>query len=390
MKACLAAVAGSLCAMAAAAGATPAPPGGREAGAGGREPLPPGFVGVNVNGPMYPTTAAGVNLGQQLKRMRADGVESINVVFSWAFAQPYASWSRVPKAQRSRFTDAGGVPTDFQQTDAIVRLAAEHGLVVQPTVIYDPPWDATDGYLSAPADDAGYADFLTALIHRYGPNGSFWKRATAKDPITQWQIWNEPNDKYFWPKQPFAAAYVRLLKAAAGAIRAAEPTGKVVLGGLPDYSWTALKSIYAIPGAASAFDVVGVHPYTSTPAGMIAILSRVRQVMDAHGDSAKPIAVNEFGWVSDLGETRQLLGFGIDTTRIGQALDVARAMRLLAENRVSLGLSGFDYYSWATQERRGEYGFAYAGLLRYQHDQLIAKPALAAFRLTALALERRH
>jgi hypothetical protein len=320
--------------------------------------------------------------------MRADGVESINVVFSWAFAQPYASWSKVPASSRSLFTNAGGVPTDFQQTDAIVRLAAEHRLAVQPTVMYDPPWDATRGYLSAPADDAGYADFLKALVHRYGPNGSFWRGAAPKDPITQWQIWNEPNLTYFWPEQPFAASYVRLLKAAAAAIRAVDPRGKVVAGGLPDHPWTALRSIYAIPGARSAFDVVGVHPYTSTPAGMITILGRVRRVMDANGDRDKQITVDEFGWLSDLGETSQLLGFGIDTTRAGQALDVARAVRLMAKNRVSLGLSGFDYYSWATQEARGEDPFAYAGLLRYQHGELIAKPALTAFRLAALAVER--
>lgn len=362
--------------------------GGSSALAGGSTPVPPGFVGVNVNGPMYPATASGVDLGRQFAQMRSDGVQSITVVFSWAFAQPYASWSKVPRSRRSQFTGgAGGVPTDFRQTDEIVRLAAENGLRVQPIVIYCPPWDASDGYLSAPAHDAGYANYLTSLVRRYGSRGSFWKHGVPKVPITQWQIWNEPDGTYFWPEQPFATRYVGLLKASAAAIRAADPAGKVVLGGLSNNSWGALSSIYAVPGAAKAFDIVGLHPYTSTPAGIITILRKDRQVMDANGDSAKPIAVNEFGWVSDRGQTKQLIGFGIDTTPAGQARRVAEAIRLIAQNRVSLGISGFSYYSWATKERPGLYGFAYAGLLSYRNGKLTPKPALAAFRRAVRAIQ---
>lgn len=374
-----------------AAGSPSAPAAASASSSAGPQPLPPEFVGVNVNGPVFPAPKAGVDLGSQLALMHADGVQAITVVFSWAFAQPYERWSAVPKPLRKAFAGAGGVPTDFQQTDEIVKLAAEHGITVQPTVIYDPPWAQTHTYLSAPSSDAAYAAYLTALVHRYGPHGSFWRaHRIRREPITQWQIWNEPNSSYFWHQQPFAKTYVPLLEASAKAIRAVDPAGKVVIGGLPNDSWDALASILAVHGAAKAFDIVGVHPYTSTPAAMITILQRVRQVLDSSGGAGKQIAVNEFSWVSDRGETKNLVGFGIDTTPGGQARRIASAIQLLAANRQTLGLSGFDYYSWATNERPGQYGFSYAGLLGYRDGKLTPKPALAAFRRAAFAIQGRR
>ena len=53
----------------------------------------------------------------------------------------------------------------------------------------------------------------------------------------------------FWPSRPFQYSYVSLLRAAHTAIKHADPGAKVVLGGMPNYSWLSLKSIYRIRGA---------------------------------------------------------------------------------------------------------------------------------------------
>ena len=75
--------------------------------------VPHGFVGMDVDGPLFPATAPGVDISRQMDKMVTSGVESIRVVFDWAAAQPYAHWSDVPAAEKSEFTDAGGVPTRF-------------------------------------------------------------------------------------------------------------------------------------------------------------------------------------------------------------------------------------------------------------------------------------
>ena len=356
-------------------------------------PVPNGFVGVVVDGPMYPDTAAGVDLQQQFALMEKAGVESVRVVFDWANAQPYASWSQVPAADLADYTNVGGVPTDFSQTDEIVGLAARYGLTVLPTVIYAPTWDLIDARavpfsFGRPAQDGPYANYLTALIDRYGPRGSFWDGYPQKVPIRQWQIWNEPNIGAYWPTQPFAKTYVALLKAAAGAIRRADPGAKVVLAGIPNYSWKALETIYRIPGARAAFDVVALHPYTAKPAGVITILRYVRAVMDRNGDTDKPMIADEISWPSSIGERVDSVGFDIGTTEKGQAANIAAVLPMLADDRRSLNLAGFYYYTWASQPGATGLIFDYAGLLNFTGGALTEKPAFSAFEQAALAIER--
>ncbi len=355
--------------------------------------VPSRFVGVNVDGPMYPATASGVSLAKQMALMSRTGVRSIRVAFDWAYAQPYAAWSDVPSADRGRYRMVGGIPTDFAQMDRIVGLAAAHELAILPVVLYAPPWDVDfDGAQSygQPARDAPYAAFLTDLVDRYGPHGSFWrKRSGAHLPIRQWQIWNEPDITGYWPTQPFAPSYVALLAAAHAAIKQADPGAEVVLGGLVNFSWLELKSIYAVPGARGDFDVVAVHPYTGQPANVIKILQLVRQVMDANGDSATPILADEVSWTS-AGGLSDVVGsrFDISTTPQGQAADIAALLPMLAADRHALGLAGFYYYTWAGNETPSAGTFGYSGLLKYAGGRLTEKPAFAAFAGAVDAMER--
>lgn len=351
--------------------------------------VPRGFVGMMVDGPLFPRTDRHVNLGAQLDRMVASGVESIRVVFDWTIAQPYPSWSDVPPADRAQFTDAGGIPTRFGPLDQLVALAAQRRLAVLPVVLYTPWWDAArhpSTSFPTPRDPQPYANFLTALIDRYGPHGSFWRDHGPPDPIGAWQVWNEPNIKLYWSLQPFAASYVRLLRAAHAAIKRADPTAQVALAGLPNYSWTDLGKIYRQPGARRLFDVVAIHPFTKLARGVVKILERVRGVMDAAGDRHKPILATEVGWPSSLGHVSNAR-FGIGTTQAGQAQRLAQLLPLLARKRAALGLIGFDYYTWATPDDQGGPPFDFAGLFRFADGRFTAKPSADAFRRAALALD---
>jgi hypothetical protein len=360
--------------------------------------VPTGFVGVNVDGPAFPA-AAGVNLSGQTALMRRSGVQSVRAVFSWAFAQPYASFADVPANLRSEFVNVGGVPTNFSQTDQIVRAAAAHGLTVLPIVVYAPPWDLTGATITAvgrPATNAPYAAFLRALVLRYGPHGSFWKGNAHPVPVTQWQIWNEPNIDYYWPTQPFAPTYVAMVKAAHAAIKRADPSAQVVLAGLTGVSWVALQQIYQVPGARAAFDAVAAHPYTRTAGDVIKILGYDRIVMNNHGDRAKPLIASEAGYTSSQGHL-DAPGITWATTPQGQAQDTTKLIAALAKYRTTLGLGAFYLYTWAGIDTNdanglavaaGALAFNYAGLLHYANGHLSAKPALAAFARAALAIER--
>src|SRR5207248_3064683 len=96
--------------------------------------------------------------------------------------------------------------------------------------------------------------------------------------------------------------------------------------------------IYKIRGARGLFDVVAVHPYTRKPQGVVEILSRIRQVMNAGGDRHKPILADEVSWPSSLSKTHHTEGFDFATTEAGQAHNIAALLPMLARNRRSLGL----------------------------------------------------
>ena len=211
--------------------------------------------------------------------------------------------------QAGRFRDAGGVPTDFSGLDALVAAAAQRGLAVLPVVQATAGWaarrpgDAT----SPPRDPATFGRFLSALVERYGPRGSLWdeRPELPRVPIRDWQVWNEPNITRYWSEQPFARSYVR---AAAGrrtrALHAADPGATVVLAGLPNKSWKALRSIYRA-GGRGHFDAVALHPYTGKPADVLRLVRYARRVMRAHGDARMPIWVTELSWPAAEGKLPQ-------------------------------------------------------------------------------------
>lgn len=371
------------------AGAALALPGGavavsRASGAATR--VPGGFVGMNGGDPLFNSH---VNLSDQLNKMVGAGVHRLRVTFVWAAAQPYASWTDVPASQRHEFVAGpGGVPTDFRSTDRIVTTVAQHHLSLLPVVMYAPSWDASpNGSHVQPVHDAPYGRYLTALVKRYGPRGTFWSKhpALARDPIRQWQIWNEPNVSFAWDTQPnFAPSYVKLLRVGHDAVKRADPGATVALASLTNYGWRALDSIYKVPGSRHLFNEVTADVYTAKPQGVITILGYYRQVMAQHGDGRKPIVATEVGWPSNRTYAKNP---SFNTTERGQATDVARLLPLLADNRRQLRLAAFYFYTWMTTDQ-GRW-INYFGLLQFDPatHRISAKPAYSAFRRTVRKLE---
>jgi hypothetical protein len=351
--------------------------------------VPAGFVGVVGDGPLLDD--AGIDLSNQFDRMVSNGAQSLRIMFTWAQAQPYQSMDQVPPDQVARYRDENGVPTDYTFTDQIVSAAAQRHLALLPEVQVAPGWAARhpDDFASPPSDPNQYAAYLGALARRYGPNGSFWTEhpELVAQPIRYWQIWNEPSFSTSWDDQPFANDYVALLAASRSALKAVDPGGKIVLAGLPNKSWNALEKIYQA-GGRTQFDIAAFHPFTAKVDGVKTILQRDRKVMSKHHDSKKTLWVTEMSWTSAKGKICKTCGFGIEQTEKGQAKNLAAVYNMLARNRGSMHIGRAYWYTWLSHDQMRGYTFDWAGLLRYRNGKLTAKPALKAFRQTALTLQR--
>ncbi len=349
--------------------------------------VPQGFVGMDVDGPVFGTDTS-IDFGAQVKTMVANGVQSIRAAFSWAAAQPYKTGADVPADLKSQFTDVGGVPTNFQVTDMVVGDAARERLRVLPTVLYAPDWDAVrnPNGVDTPRRSGPYAAYLTALIGRYGPHGSFWRvnPGIPRMPIRSWQVWNEPNLSYYW-HQPFASSYVSFLRVAHAAVKRADPGAQVVLGALTNTAWKSLGQVYRIRGARGLFDVVAVNGFTKLPANVMLFMLFVRHAMARFGDGAKPLLATEISWPSAKGHTHG--NFDFITTQAGQARDIAKLLPLMGQQRLALHLIGFYWYTWMGQETPNAGAFNFSGLLSFHDGKVTVKPALAAFRTGALRLE---
>ncbi|MTD45069.1 hypothetical protein GKE82_12400 [Conexibacter sp. W3-3-2] len=126
-----------------------------------------------------------------------------------------------------------------------------------------------------------------------------------------YMVWNEADEAVFWKGGPDPDRYVDLLKQSAAAIRAADPSGRVVFTPLTAGNWRFLQAAYD-RGAKGHFDAIGVDADTACnlvspyeyyrdqqdPAriGQVTFLGyrEVRQTMLANGDD-KPILL-ELGW----------------------------------------------------------------------------------------------
>ncbi|MFN8161846.1 MAG: glycosyl hydrolase [Solirubrobacterales bacterium] len=303
-----------------------------------KTPLPPRFYGIN---PSY-----GIPTDADFARMKAGGIASYRMPLYWSNVE----YTR------------GLYDWNHSKVDVVIERATRAGLDVLPFLWGSPLWmngDETVLPIKSAEQEQAWADFLKAVVHRYGPGGTFWAEHApgsadplAARPIRVWQIWNEENYHWFtYPASP--GDYAKLLKVAAPAIHSVDPRAWVALGGvfgLPDSPYPDgmpaaefLRGLYRVPGIRKTFDAVALHPYSSTAAGMQPLLAEVRRVMDAAGDRKKRIWVTEFGWGSAKPTSKNSILRGPQ----GQKHELVSAYRMLARNQHAWRIGRAYYFSWA-------------------------------------------
>ncbi len=249
--------------------------------------LPPRIprLGVNVDLTQY----SAAELSTQLDLMRAANVTWLRQFVRWSDIEPqsgafdWSAWDRITAAL---------------ENDEQLRLVA---------VLFTSPTWARDSSLTSetapPADPSVFARFAAAFAERYG------------SLIDYYQIWDEPNLYDAWGEQdPRPADYVALLAQTAPAIRAADSHASILAAALAPTIETGgrnisdilyLEDLYAL-GANQFVDAFAAKPYGfSLPPSDRRVerdllnFSRVvalREIMAAHGDSAMPLWISEFGW----------------------------------------------------------------------------------------------
>jgi hypothetical protein len=179
---------------------------------------------------------------------------------------------------------------------------------------------------------------------------------------------------------------VSLLRPAHAAIKRADPGAKVVLSALTNLAWIAIGQL-SRAGANRLFDIASVNGFTKFPQNVIVYLRLVRRAMNRSGLRKKGLLATEVSWPSAKGQSTQQV-FDWDVTQSGQAHNISQLLPLLRSARKSLNLAGFDYYTWMGDETPPHpFAFDFAGLVKDVGGQVFTKPALAAFRTAALALE---
>lgn len=279
---------------------------------------------------------------------------------------------------------------DWQRADVVMASAARAGMTALVRLQGSP-----SGWLTAHprhpprTHDARrrFARFARDAVRRYGPDGAFWVEHAAGSadplpyrPVRAWQVWNEPNLRFWWRARARAVEYALLLKATAPTIRRADPRAKVVLAGLSARSshvW--LDRLYRVaPGIAAQFDIAALHSYGPTAAGVLGAVRRMRRVMRRHRDRSS-IWLTEIGWATGGVWVRW------QTSPEGQALHLVETYTMLARHRRRLGIRGAIWYSWQDSLHRPEAWVSHCGLFAADGRP---KPAWEAMRWLATVAPR--
>jgi hypothetical protein len=324
---------------------------------------PKGFFGVMVNGPLDDPM---VDLDAQAADMTAAGVQSWRVELAWDQIEP----------ARGQYS--------WTATDRKVLAAARAGIDVLGLAVRAPAWangGSVDPFVP-PAKPADYAGYLRALIGRYGPSGSLWTEhpEVARRAVRSWEIWNEPNLKEYFRKQPFARPYAALLRAAYPAVKAADPGATVLMASMANFSWRDLAKLLKAPGPKLRFDAAGAHPFSGRPSNALKIVRLNREALDRRGYRRVPMWLTELTWSSAKGK-KQPLTQNWETTEAGQADRLRAIYKLLLRDRKKLKLARVFWYTWATVDNGSPNSFDYSGLrTALPGGGFRDKPALTAFR----------
>ncbi len=308
----------------------------------GGPPPPPGPVveqyGASVNRLFNDLGGAPAEVAAQLRALRATGATTARSDSLWELAEPTAP-------------TAGTHHYNWAFDDAIAGALAQAGLRWFPLIDYAPAWaQVSPGGLHAPpisaVGAAGYAAYAAALAARYGPQGTFWAAhpGLPAEPVDTYEIWNEPDNPAFWTPAPNPAAYALLYLRTRAAIRQADPTARVIIGGLTNLPVFLPMMVHAVPALIGHVDGIGIHPYGATAADVLAAVATARRITRTVALGGVPLDLTEFGWTTSPPGVKNWAPANLRPQYI--------LTSLAHLGHTDCGIGATILYTWMTPERR--------------------------------------
>jgi hypothetical protein len=266
-----------------------------------------------------------------LRAVRASGITRTRTDAFWMWAE-----SHPPRHGVHRY--------DWRRLDAVARALAVHRLRWLPILDYSAIWAATyrGDYHSPPRSNADYAAYARAFARRYGRGGAFWRLhpRVPKLPVTDYEIWNEPNNgQFFWKPKPDAARFADMYLRARTAIHAVDRRATVVVGGLVAHTSFVMAMYAARPDLRGKVDALGWHAYAPRVEGSLRGLRDLRATLELEGEPDLPVHVTELGWPT-AGDDPTVLPEPARATALESAADrIARS---------DCGVSSLVAYTWRT------------------------------------------
>jgi Beta-galactosidase len=283
---------------------------------------------------------------------------------------------------------------DFSYYDHYMLLAAQRGLHILAVLDGAPSWaGATSNTI--PTNPTAYAAYVSAVIKRYGTNGTFWQQnPTLKaSTITTWELWNEP----YYATNYDPASYAKLVKAAGTAGHAADPSAKLLIGAemqsarnaSGDWVWWADALYQAVPDLNNYFDAVAIHPYGTDLTGYTAIVSgqgyanydRLMRAQDLHQQFLNHGASGKRFWFTEIGYSTCGQAITECVTAAQQSADMTTLFNDV-HNSWSSWVQAVFAYNYTDNSSQPQSVFDGYGLTT---DSGSAKPALAVFQKQAAA-----
>jgi hypothetical protein len=236
---------------------------------------------------------------ETLDALQAMGVQNVRIQIPWAGVQLLGPNTYL-----------------WQYVDNQVNAAYARNMGVLAEINATPWWAGSPPINGQPNSPEAYATFVGKVAERY------------EGKIAAYEVWNEPNAKFFFdPVDP--AAYTDLLKVAYPAIKQADPSA-IVIGAVVGSTLTIgqitmnpvdfVAGMYGA-GAHGYFDALSFHPYHYTlpfsegadvPQSPMRQLMAIRQLMEANGDGGLKVWATEYGEPASEGGVQQQADFTED------------------------------------------------------------------------------
>lgn len=233
-----------------------------------------------------------------------------------------------------------------------------------------PPDDFTSSLSGSPS----FNNFVTALVQHCSPNGN-----CVKDLIKNYEMWNEPNNPYFWHDTTSTGELevYQMVYPATQIIRANVPNAVIMTmasTAVPSYTaqWLAYESQYGVGGCSQAgaegcSDVVAWHQYLNNDqTEVIPEDSGNLQTFTSLASTAvaanKPWRVTETGWQA-YDPPYACNGNGTSNFSSSDCIGQMVRWQLLV---LSSGGQGLDWYTWDVNiGSQPQYAIAWASMMNY-------------------------